>query len=421
VLILGGGFAGIGAAKRLNHVSVEVILVDRRDYHTFLPMVYQLATGSVDTDAVAHPLREVFEDQRNASVVRATVEHIAIDERRVHFADMAPLDYDFLVIGLGARVSFLGVKGAAEYAFPLYSVADAVILRQHLVRRWEAANRDRSLVDDGSVNVVVAGGGLTGVETAGALSELYAGTSANNYPSVPTDRGRVILVEAKSELFAKFKPTVRRYASRELERGGVELMLGEVVQQVSPTAVTLGSGTVLDTHTLVWGGGVRPDSVVETLDVALVNGRLPVGPSLQVAEHEEIFAVGDCALIVDSRTGHVLPQLASVALQAGEHAGTSIARRIHGMVMPPKPFAYRDKGTMATLGRGTAVAQLDRGRPLKGAAAWLARGAVHLAHLSADEDRTKAMIDRTWAEFTQDVSDRSVREPALQFADWSGA
>jgi len=175
VLILGGGFAGLGAARKLRKADVDVVLVDARDYHTFQPMVYQLATGLIGTEAVAHPLRDIFDEQANVVVHQATVEGVDLEGREVRFSDMPPLAYDYLVLGLGAQVEFFGVDGAPEHAFPLYGVADAVRLRKHILSAWEAADRDPSLVADGALNVVVVGGGPTGVESAGALAELYRG------------------------------------------------------------------------------------------------------------------------------------------------------------------------------------------------------------------------------------------------------
>ena len=173
VVVLGGGFAGLGAARKLEHANVDVVLVDVNDYHSFQPMLYQLATGLIETTAVAHSLRDLFEHQKNATIHQATVSSVDLENRTVQFVDMAPLQYDTLVVGLGAVVQFFGCTGAAEHAFPLYTVEDALRLRSRIVGRWEAADRDPSLIDDGALNVVVVGGGPTGIESIGALTELY--------------------------------------------------------------------------------------------------------------------------------------------------------------------------------------------------------------------------------------------------------
>jgi len=401
VLVLGGGFGGLGAARKLEKADVDVVVVDANDYHSFQPMLYQLATGLLDTTAVAHSLRDLFQHQQNATVHQASVSAIDLDGREVQFADMAPLKYDYLVIGLGAVVQFFGCKGAPENAFPLYTVEDALRLRSHLVARWEAADRDPALVEDGALNVVVVGGGPTGIESVGALSELYTSDFAQDYGDALAGRARLTLVEAGPELFPMFKPDIREYAQHELEERGVEIMLGERVESVEPTRVTLASGTVLPAQTLVWGAGLQANPLTESLGMKLERGnRIPVDPELRLAGHPEVFAVGDAAWITDAATGDVLPQLGSVALQAGEHAGANLARIVRGD--EPKPFEYTDKGTMAAIARGAAVAQLHGGRTMKGKMAFLAWGAVHLTLLSAWEDRTKAIVDWTWGGFSHE-------------------
>ena len=401
VLILGGGFGGIGAARALKDVEADVVLVDRHDYHTFQPLLYQLATDLLDTAVVGHALRDLFHEQPNVAVHQATVTAIDLDRRTVEFAEMAPLEYDYLVLAVGAEVTFFGTEGAAEHAFPMYTLADAVRLKEHVLERWEAADRDPELVDDGALNVVVVGGGPTGVESAGALAELYRQSFAKDYPAVPQEKARIILVEAAPELFTMFKKDLRDYARKALEKFGVEVLVGEMVSSVKPTRVTLASGTVIPAHTLVWGAGLQANLITGSLELELEKGnRIPVAPDLAVAGHHEVFAVGDVAWITDTKSGRVLPQLGSVALQAGEHAGANVARRIAGK--ESEPFVYHDKGTMATIGRGAAVIQTARGRTIKGKTAALAWGAVHLTLLSTGEDRAKAMADWTWAGFAHE-------------------
>jgi NADH dehydrogenase len=375
--------------------------VDANDYHSFQPMLYQLATGLLDTTAVAHSLRDLFQHQQNATVHQATVSAIDLDRREVQFTEMPALQYDYLVVGLGAVVQFFGCNGAPQHAFPLYTVEDALRLRSHIIGRWEAADRDPSLIDDGALNVVVVGGGPTGIESVGALSELYRSDFAKDYRAVAADQAQLILVEAGPTLFPMFKPDIREYAQHELEDRGVEIMLGERVESVEPTRVKLASGTVLNAHTLVWGAGLQASPLTQSLGVELQKGnRIAVDPELRLPDHPEVFAVGDAAWITDTESGDVLPQLGSVALQAGEQAGKNIGRIVAGK--KAKPFKYHDKGTMAAIARNAAVAQLHGGRTMKGEMAFLAWGAVHLTLLSAWEDRTKAMVDWTWGGFTHE-------------------
>lgn len=409
VLVLGGGFAGIGAARKLKNAEVDVTVVDKNDYHTFQPLLYQVATDLLETAACGHPLRDLFHEQPNVAVHEATVTGIDLAGREVRFAEMPPFTYDYLVLGLGAGVNFFGVEGADKHAFPMYTLADALRLKEHVLRRWEAADRDPALVADGAVNVVVVGGGPTGIESAGALAELYRSNFAQDYPGIPQERARIVLVEAGSALMPMFKSDIRSYTKKALEDRGVEVLLGEVVASIEPTRVTLASGKVIEAHTLVWGAGLQASPIVELLGVELQHGnRVPAEPDLSVAGHPEAFAVGDIAWITDTKTKDVLPQLGSVALQAGEHAGENIARMVAGK--DTEPFEYHDKGTMATIGRGTAVIQTRGGHTLKGKSAFLAWGAVHLALLSTGEDRAKAVVDWTWAGFTHERPGRiSVR------------
>jgi NADH dehydrogenase len=399
VLILGGGFAGVGAAQKLERADAEVVLVDRHDYHTFQPLLYQLASGLLETTAVGHSLRDLLSDQVNTTIRKAAVTGIDLGKREVTFDDLDPIAYDYLVLGLGAEVNYFGTEGAEEHAFPMYTLPHAVRLKDHLLERWETADRDPSLAADGALNIVVVGGGPTGVETAGAIVELYRGVFSSDYPKLPQDQARVILVEAGPELFPMFKPNLREYTAKALADRTVEVVTGTAVSSVTPTRVTLKSGEELKAHTLVWGAGLQGNSLVRSLGIELARGnRIAVGPDLTLPGHPEVYVLGDIAAITDAKTEQVLPQLGSVALQSGEHAGESLARRIAGK--EPKPFEYKDKGTMAAIGRKAAVVQFLRGRTMTGAKAQLAWGTVHLALLPTNEDRAKAVVDWAGAAFT---------------------
>ena len=394
VLVLGGGFGGLGATQKLDGADAEVVLVDRHDYHTFQPLLYQLATGLLETTAVGHSLRDLVHGQENATVHKTTVKAVDLDAREVQLAGMEPLSYDHLVVALGAEVTFFGTEGATEHAFPMYTLTDAMRLKDHVLGRWGAADTDSSLVEDGALNVVVVGGGPTGVESAGALAELYRGDFARDYPAVPQESARIVLVEAGPDVFGMFEPELRTYAREALGHRTVELRTGERVASVSPTRVTLASGAEIPAHTLVWGAGLQGNQLAGSLGLDLERGnRIAVGPDLTLPGRPEVYVVGDLAAITDPKTGKVLPQLGSVALQSGEHAGETIARRLKGR--DAKPFKYRDKGTMATIGRGAAVVQMLGGKTMKGRKAQLAWGTVHLALLPTNEDRAKAVVD--WA------------------------
>jgi NADH dehydrogenase len=394
VLILGGGFAGVGAAQKLKKAGAEVVLVDRHDYHTFQPLLYQFATGLIEQTAVGHSLRDLLSRHDNTVIHKASVSKIDLEAREVSFEEIEPISYDYLVLGIGAEVNYFGTAGAPDHAFPMYTLPHALRLKNHVLERWEAADRDPSLIEDGALNIVVVGGGPTGVETAGAVAELYRGNFAKDYPEVDSEDARVILVEAGPELFGMFKPKLRSYAEKALTDRDVEVMTGKQVASVEPTRVALKSGEQLKAHTLVWGAGLQGNALVQSLGIELQRGnRIAVGPDLALPGHPEVYVIGDVAAITDAKTEQVLPQLGSVALQSGEHVGKVISARLAGK--EPEPFKYKDKGTMATIGRGAAVVQMLGGRTMTGLKAQAAWGVVHLALLPTNEDRAKAVVD--WA------------------------
>jgi NADH:quinone reductase (non-electrogenic) len=405
VLVLGGGFGGVGAVKKLKHADADVVVVDKHDYHTFQPLLYQVATDLIETTTVGHQLRDLFRDHDNVAVHEATVSGLDLENRTVSFEEMGSQSYDHLVIGLGAVVNFFGVPGADEHAYPMYTLPDAVRLRRHILERWEATDRDPSLADDGALNVVVVGAGPTGVESAGAIAELYRSNFAKDFPNLPQAKARVIMIEGGDAVLSMFKKGLQTYAKRALEKLGVEVRLGEVVEKIEPTRVHLKSGDTIDAHTLVWGAGMQANPLASDLGVELQRGgRVPTELDLSLAGHPEVFVTGDIAWITDAKTKKVLPQLGSVALQAGERAGENIARRLEGK--DTEPFKYLDKGTMATIGPKAAVVQMPRGRSLTGRTAWLSWGAVHLALLSTDEARARALLDWVWGIFTHERAGR---------------
>jgi NADH:quinone reductase (non-electrogenic) len=398
VVVLGGGLGGVGAARALKDAAADVVVIDQHDYHTFQPLLYQVATDLLETAAVGHPLRDLFHDQPNVTVREATATAVDLEKREVHLSEIDPVPYDYLVIALGAQVNFFGTEGADEHAFPMYTLADALRVREHVLRKWEAADNDHGLLEDGALNVVVVGGGPTGVESAGAMAELYRNVFSEDYRNLPQEQARIILVEASPELFTMFKSSLRDYAKNALGKLSVEVLTGEAVSSIASTRVTLKSGTVLPAHTLIWGAGLQAHPIVHSLGIELQRGnRVAVGPDLTLTEHPEVYVVGDIAWITDPQTNKILPQLGSVALQSGEWAGENIARDVAGETT--KPFEYNDKGTMATIGRGAAVVQFEGGRTMQGKLAFMAWGAVHLALLSTGEDRAKAVVDWTWAGF----------------------
>src|SRR5215468_6131800 len=241
VVIVGAGFGGLGAAEQLAHVPVEVTLIDRHNYHTFQPLLYQVATSLLNAEDVGAPVRSMFRHQENVNFHLATVTGIDVPGRKIQIDDGKEITFDYLVLAGGATVNYFGTPGAAEHAFPLYTLMNAVKLRNQVMQQFEMADRDPSIIDDGALNFVVVGAGPTGVETAGALSDLFYNLLPRDYHQLATDKARIMLIEMGQEVLPPFKPNLRAYAKKELENRGVELRLGEAVAEIGPTFVRLKS------------------------------------------------------------------------------------------------------------------------------------------------------------------------------------
>ena len=400
VVILGGGFGGIGAVKKLRDAKVRITMVDNRDYHTFQPLLYQVATAELSPDEVGFPLRDLLQHHENVSFHQGEVQSIDPVKKQVLVEGMAPLSYDFLVLALGAVVNFFRTPGAEQYALPMYNMNDAVRIKERILKMFEAVDKNSALADDGALVFSIVGGGATGVELSGALADLLHTDMKEDYPTVPHEKARIVLYENTPSLLGAFKPKLQAYAQKALEERGVEVLTGTGVSKIGPTSIVLSNGETVKTHTLVWAAGLQANPVARSLGVELVHGgRVPVGPELQVKGHPEIFAIGDIAAVTDGKTGKVLPGLGATALQAGKHVGDTILRLLDGK--QPRPFRYFDKGTMAQVGRGAAVVELPNGGTMTGHSAWLAWLGVHLLLLNGAEQRSSVFVDWGWTLLTR--------------------
>jgi NADH:quinone reductase (non-electrogenic) len=407
VAIVGAGFGGLGVAEQLDHVPVEVTLIDQHNYHTFQPLLYQVATSLLNAEDVGAPVRSIFRHQENVTFRMATVTGIDVPGHKIQLNEGNQISYDYLVLAAGATVNYFNTPGAAEHALPLYTLMNAVKLRNRVLERFEAADRDPTLIEDGALNFVIVGAGPTGVETAGALSDLFYNLLPRDYHQLATEKARVIIVDRGKEVLAPFKDNLRAYAKEELERRRVEVRLEEAVSEVRPTCVRLKSGEEIKAHTLIWAAGVRVNPLADLLGLPQGRGgRIKLNPDLSVPDHPEIFVVGDMGEVASD--GEVLPQLGSVAMQSGEHVGRQIARRLHGE--PGKPFKYWDKGFMATIGRGSAVVELPNKGTLHGPLAYFAWLGVHLALLSGMRNRIETLWNWGWSALTHDRAARIIIE-----------
>ncbi len=407
VVIVGAGFGGLGVAEQLAHVPVEVTLIDQHDYHTFQPLLYQVATSLLNAEDVGAPIRGLFRHQDNVTFHMVTVTRVDMPGHKIQLSDGKHVSYDYLVLAGGATVNYFNTPGAAEHAFPLYTLMNAVKLRSRILERFEAADRDPTLIENGALNFVIVGAGPTGVETAGALSDLFYNLLPRDYHQLATEKARVIIVEMGKEVLAPFKDNLRSYAKEELQRRRVEVRLGEAVAEVGPTFVRLKSGEEIQAHTLIWAAGVRANPLADLLGLPQGRGgRVKLNSDLSVPDHPEIFVVGDMGEVASD--GEVLPQLGSVAMQSGEHVGRQIARRLAGE--PGQPFKYWDKGFMATIGRGAAVVELPNKMTLHGPLAYFAWLGVHLALLSGMRNRVETLWNWGWSALTHDRAARIIIE-----------
>ena len=395
VVILGAGFAGIGALKKLRDADVRITIVDKRDYHTFQPLLYQVATDELGPTEVGFPIRELLHGHKNISYHQAAVKSVDLAQKQVVMDGVAAIPYDYLVLALGAVANFYHTPGADQYAFPLYTMEDAIRLKEHILKTLEAVDKNPALIDDGALNFCVVGGGPTGVELAGALVELYRAELKEDYPNLPVGDGQVLLYEHSPQLLGTFAPKLESYARKALEERGVKVHTGTGVAKIGPASIDLSTGATVKTHTTVWAAGLQANPIVSSLGVELVHGgRIPVGPDLQVKGHPGVFAIGDIAAMTDGKTGQVLPGLGATALQAGRHVGETIKCLLDGK--QPKPFEYFNKGLMAQVGRGAAVVELPTGGTMTGHLAWLAWLGVHLSLLNGAEEKAGVFVDWGW-------------------------
>lgn len=404
VVIVGAGFAGLNAARALRRAPVEVVLVDRNNYHKFQPLLYQVATSGLEADDVAHAVRNMFRGQRNFRFRLGTVQTIDRARRVLRFQSGPPEPYDYLVLGTGTVTNYFGVEGAREHAFPLKNLPDAIRLRNHILRQFELYDRDPAAAGAAALNFVIVGGGPTGIETAGALVELFERALQHDFARWDTTRAQVYLLEMQPELLASYAPGLQQYTRRVLEQRGVRVCTGTTVTRVTPEAVYLRSGDrsgdAIPTRTLIWAAGVRTNPLADLLGVAQgPGGRILVDADLRVPGHPELFVVGDMAA-ARGRDGALYPQLAPVAMQQGRHAAEQIQRLLAGR--PTQPYVYRDPGKLATIGRNAAVAEFPGGLRFKGFTAWFLWVVIHIAKLIGFRNRAVVFVNWIHNYFTYD-------------------
>jgi NADH dehydrogenase len=433
VVVVGGGFGGIEAVKKLRSAPVEVTLVDRRNFHLFQPLTYQVATGALSPSDVAYPLRSLFKTARNVEVRLAEVTGFDLAERSVQLRSepggsaAQTLDYDTLIVAAGSSYSYFGHDEFAQYAAEVKTLESALVVRSRILSAFERA--EISSVPDAinpDLTFVVVGAGPTGVEMAGQIAELARNTLRRDFRHIDPGAARVILIDVGERVLASFPPTLSAKAARSLEHLGVTVLLGNNVIDVNASGVTVaaadGAAVPIASNTVIWAAGVTASGLARDLGEQSgveidTGGHLVVEPDLTLSSHPEVIAIGDMIRVRDS-TGAIqqLPGLAPVAIQQGHHAARLVHDRLRGRQTPP--FRYRDKGNVATIGRARAVVDFHVVK-LSGLIAWLAWLLIHLWYLIGFRNRLFVTLEWSISFFTAGRSSRLIDDPTPN-ADGSG-
>lgn len=411
IIIVGAGFGGLFAARTLAGKSVDVLLVDRQNFHTFTPLLYQVATCALDPSEIAYPVRSIFRGKDNIRFLLGNVTTINTHERVITIAtnDQERQEpYDYLILATGSVPTYFGNSSFQAHSLELRTLSDSVKLRNHVLQLFEkAAWTEDVTLRAALTTIVVVGGGPTGLETAGAIYELYNYVLKKEYGRFHL-KTRVILVEMLPHLLAPYPDDLRRAALQQLQSLGVEVLLEKRVTEVTADHITLGDGEIIPTHTLIWAAGVKASPVAELLGVPLARGgRLPIEPTTAVKGIDHVFAVGDMTHLEDPN-GQPYPMLIPVAQQQAILAAQNILAHLNGQ--PLKTFTYLDRGIMATIGRSRAVAWLYNRLPLKGFMAWMVWLIFHLLTLLGFRNRLNVLVNWVWNYFTYDRSVRIILE-----------
>jgi NADH dehydrogenase len=396
IVIIGGGFGGLSAARTFRHADVRVTLIDRRNHHVFQPLLYQVATATLSPGDIAAPIRWILRHLTNVRVLLANATRIDVEARRIELSDGSPLDYDWLIVATGSKHAYFGHSDWEPNAPGLKTLEDAIAIRRRILIAFERAEREE---DDRRRNelltFVIVGGGPTGVELAGTLAEIARQTLRDEFRAIDTTRARILLVEAGPTILQTFPEHLRNAARASLVRLGIQVREGVAVTGVDARGVMIGSERV-NAGTVLWAAGVAASSVVKTLGVPLDRaGRVIVEPDLSIPGHPDVFVVGDAAAAMQD--GKLLPGVAQTAMQGARHAAKNILRRLNGQ--PSTPFIYRDLGSMAIVGRRAAISDLGWIK-LSGVLAWLAWLFLHIFMLIGFRNRVVVLFEWAVAYFT---------------------
>ncbi|HEX2910631.1 MAG TPA: NAD(P)/FAD-dependent oxidoreductase [Chloroflexia bacterium] len=406
VVVIGAGFGGLSVARNLSDKDVKVLVLDRSNYHGFWPLLYQVATAGLDPESIAYPVRAIFRKFKNVDFQMADVRSIDFDNKQV-LTDGDPVDYDYLVIAAGSTNNFFGNQALEENTYGLKDIEEAVELRNHVLSCFEQAVREKDPERRKALlTFVLAGGGPTGVELAGAFAELIRHVLRKDYPMLDVSEARIMLVEAAPEVLATFPEKLRRKAMQQLERLGVEVHTKMPVKTLKDNVLYFADGSQLAAETVVWSAGVRAAQLADQLGVAQARGaRVKVESTLQLPGRPEVFVIGDMAYLEGYKKGQAYPMVAPVAIQMGKQASKNILAQVQRK--PVQKFKYFDKGSMATIGRRSAVFDAF-GVRLTGGLAWLTWLFVHLMYLVGFRNRVIVFLNWAYNYFTYDRAARLI-------------
>jgi NADH dehydrogenase len=392
IVIVGAGFGGLWTAQQLADADADVFVIDRNNYHSFLPLLYQVAAAEIEPGQIAYPVRAILRKLSNVNFVMDEVFSIDVQQQTVVLSS-EEMHYDYLVLALGSRAHFFGVDGAAEHAYPLKTMSHALALRNQILRCFEQASHEPDAEKRRQLlTFAIVGGGPTGVEYAGALTELIRKPLARDYPTIDLDEAQVLLIEGAAQLLGAMPDKLGNYTARRLAKMGVELHLNTFVTGVSADTVQLSDGVAIPANTVVWTAGVQGETLAGQWSLPMgPGGRVRVLPSLQVDGLERVYAIGDMMYL--EQDGEPLPMLAPVATQQGKFTAQNIMHQMRGE--PVEAFRYADRGSMATIGRNAAVAVIAS-RAFTGYFAWLIWLIIHLANLIGFRNRLIVLISWAW-------------------------
>ena len=392
ILIAGAGFGGLWAARELSRLGLSAEILDRTNFHTFFPLLYQVAAAELSPGDIAYPVRSIVRRLRGIRFRTAEVEGLDLDGRRL-LTDGGALDYDYLILALGSEPNFFGVPGAAEHALPLRWMDQAIVLRHHLLQRFErAANEPDPARRRRMLTFVIVGGGATGVEFSGALAELIYGPMLPDYPTIGRSDVSVVLLEAGDRLLAGMSERLSAYAADRLRGKGVDVRLGATVESVARDSVRLAGGDALRSETVVWTAGIQGEPRASDWGLPVGRGgRILAELTLSVPGHPEVFVIGDLAYLESG--GQPLPQVAPVAIQQGRVAARNVYRMNRGT--EAEAFDFRDPGMLAVVGRNAAVADVF-GRAFQGFTAWVLWLTIHVAKLIGFRNRILVLVNWAW-------------------------